>query len=574
MTNLSESHLRDLAKPAFRVGLFLALVLALLPPSVLFLFEYGQVSEQVATEARAQANLLARVVIQAPERWTEMPDQLAAALVDVRRLSHLSEVKALNGAVLIRQGSEQAWPRIQASADFLLAGRAVGEVAVISSVRNEVLEALGISLASGLLGALLFFPLYRLHLSTLRQASSSLAESEARFRELADISSDWTWEQDADFRFVDMSSGLERATMSSASTLGKRRWELPIELPEAAWMPHQADLEARRPFSDLEYPIRTEDGQLRWFTISGRPIFNAKGVFCGYRGTGRDITRAKRAEQELRKHRDHLQDLVAEKTADLVKAKENAERANRAKSEFLSNMSHELRTPMHGILSCARLGNDKVGKAQPEKIREYFGLIRESAMRLLTLLNDLLDLAKLEAGRMEMHWRRFDLDEEVRKAGRELEALLEFRQLQLSYRVDGNSEMEGDATRIAQLAGNLFSNAAKFSPPGGVIDVTISGSELLIDGQQYPAVLLTVDDQGPGIPEAELELIFDKFVQSSKTANGSGGTGLGLAICQEIVRAHCGIIRAENRDVGGASFTVLLPRNGRALASKEIVHGE
>ena len=561
-TNLGEAHLQELVKPAFRVGLAVALAFALLPPLILLLLDYGRAIEQVATEARAQGNLISRVVTRYPATWANETERLEQALIDVRHPAHLSRVEALDAVPVVIVGGEQAWPSVQASSDFFFAGAVVGSVTVIASIRGAVLETLLISLASGLFGLLVFFPLYRMHLNTLRQAGSALARSEARFRDLATISSDWVWEQDSNFRFTDVSSGLARAGLGENTFLGKARWELPIQFNEQDLAAHRADLEAHRPFSDFEYPILIGDGKQRWLTSSGRPVFDEAGVFVGYRGTGRDISRAKLAEQALREHRDHLRTLVEARTADLVSAKEEAERANRAKSDFLSNMSHELRTPMHGILSCARLGADKVGKVDDERIQDYFQMIRESGHRLLILLNDLLDLAKLEAGRMEMHRTEFDLGQEVRTIGHELQALFELRHLQVDYAIDADCRMEGSVERLGQVLRNLLSNASKFSPAGSRIEVGLVATEMTSPSGCVPALSLTVADQGPGIPEAELESIFDKFAQSSLTAKGAGGTGLGLAICLEIVRRHGGTISATNRRAGGACFNILLPRRG------------
>lgn len=555
-TNL-EAPLEGLAKPAFRVGLTVALFLALFPPAIYFMIEYGRVSEQVVTEARAQANLASRVVSKDPQGWTSSAELLIEALIDVRHPSHQTRVQTVAGESIVVTGSDQSWPIVSATAEFLSRGTPVGAVTVNASIQGEIVEVLLVSLASGLLGILIFFPFYRLHLGSLRKASSVLAKSEERFRTLAMISSDWVWEQDANFRFIEMSSGLMRAGQSNTSTLGKTRWELPILLDEDDWAGHKADLAAHKPFSDLEYQMRTEDGRVRWFSIAGAPTFDAQGRFAGYRGTGRDITRAKAAEAELREHRDHLQDLVDARTADLVHAKEAAERANRAKSEFLSNMSHELRTPLHGILSGARLGADKVGKIDEARLREYFRIIHESGTRLLTLLNDLLDLSKLEAGRMVMHHHPMSFGAVVHKVGRELHAMFEINQLHVVYRVDGSMEMDGDPERIGQVVRNLLSNASKYSPPGGTITISLDTAEL--GPEALPAIRLRVEDEGPGIPEDELESVFEKFVQSSQTMTGAGGTGLGLAICHEIVLQHCGMIYAENRSSGGACLTVLLP---------------
>lgn len=552
---LRRSHLLSRSRPALRVGLLLALVLAILPPGLYFLIEAEKATEQVATEARAQANLVTRVVARQSDDWARHPEAVSAAVIDVRHPAHRSTVHTADGELVVSIGSDQDWPQRAAAAEFLYGGRVIGAVTVTTSLRPELRFTLLVSLASGLFGAMLFYPLYRLHLRSLHRASSDLARSEARFRDLATISSDWIWEQDADLRFVDMSSGLQRAGLSSPTTLGKRRWELPILMDEAGWAEHKAMLAAHQPFSNFEYPIRNERGEIRWFSISGKPLFDADGRFAGYRGTGRDVTRAKFAEAEVRAHRDTLQVEVEARTADLQRALAQAERANRAKSEFLSNMSHELRTPLHGMLSCARLGGDRADSAPPAKLRDYFRLIHESGQRLLVLLNDLLDLAKMEAGRMDFRMAAVDLAAIVRNVAGEFGPLLETRQLTLNLTTPDTAPVRGDAERLQQVVRNLLSNASKFSPAGTAIELSLSVGELY----SAPAWQLSIEDAGPGIPEAELATIFEKFVQSTLTATGAGGTGLGLAISHEIVSHHCGMILAANRPAGGARFTVLLP---------------
>ena len=538
---LRRSHLLSLSRPALRVGLLLALVLAILPPGLYFLIEAEKATEQVATEARAQANLVTRVVARQSDDWAGHPEAVSAAVIDVRHPAHRSTVHTADGELVVSIGNAQDWPqRAKQLQSFCMAVASSATVTVTTSLRPELRFTLLVSLASGLFGAVLFYPLYRLHLRSLRRASSDLARSEARFRDLATISSDWIWEQDAELRFVDMSSGLQRAGLSSPTTLGKRRWELPILLDEAGWTEHKAMLAAHQPFSNFEYPIRNERGEVRWFSISGKPLFDEEGRFAGYRGTGRDVTRAKLAEAEVRAHRDTLQVEVEARTADLQRALAQAERANRAKSEFLSNMSHELRTPLHGMLSCARLGGDRADSAPPAKLRDYFRLIHESGQRLLVLLNDLLDLAKLEAGRMDFRMAPVDLVAIVRNVVGEFGPLLETRQLQLNLTTADAAPMHGDAERLAQVVRNLLSNACKFSPPGTAIELNLDAGELA----SAPAWQMSIEDAGPGIPEAELATIFEKFVQSTLTATGAGGTGLGLAIfsrnCQSPLRYDLG----------------------------------
>lgn len=295
----------------------------------------------------------------------------------------------------------------------------------------------------------------------------------------------------------------------------------------------------------------------------------------GYVSVSQDITERKRLEDELVAHRDNLQELIIERTIDLMQAKEGAERANQSKSEFLANMSHELRTPMHAILSFAKIGMTKVASASPEKLREYFDKIHSSGERLLGLLNSLLDLSKLEAGKMVLDCQPTDLLDLTRKVAGDVEPLLDAKKLVLEIGQsanNGTAEVPAttvavvDRQRIIQVILNLLSNAIKFTPVGKRIHVTCNTMDMptgrrASDHGAIPGICLTVADEGIGIPDSELDAIFDKFVQSSKTHTGAGGTGLGLAICREIVLAHGGNIRAYNRPEGGAAFEMQLPQS-------------
>jgi PAS domain S-box-containing protein len=282
-----------------------------------------------------------------------------------------------------------------------------------------------------------------------------------------------------------------------------------------------------------EYRLMHRDGSWRMVQTLSRNAVNEKAV-AGIVANSRDVTE------------------THELNLNLIEAKERAEAANLAKSEFLANMSHELRTPLHGILSFAGFGIKRGGTASPEKLRDYFAKIEQSGRVLLALLNDVLDLAKLEAGKMTFSFQSADLNVLLATAIDEFSSLTSERHLTIDYSAPPfDTLVVMDPVRVMQVLRNLLSNAVKFSPEHSTITMRLE--------RTAGALIVYVCDQGMGIPEDELDAIFEKFVQSSKTTSGAGGTGLGLAICREIVTAHQGSISATNRPEGGAQFAFELP---------------
>ena len=282
------------------------------------------------------------------------------------------------------------------------------------------------------------------------------------------------------------------------------------------------------------------DGSVRDIIASKVAVPGTAGGFDAILCALIDVTEFRDAERATREARDAAVEI------------------SRSKSEFIANISHELRTPLQAIIGFSELGMS--GGASGERAATMFGFVNESGERMLALVNDLLDVAKIESSIGTVHLVRSDVRVLVRQAVAELAPLLQARQLRVEIHLPG-SDMEAkfDDLRLQQVMRNVLANAIKFSPEGGVISVR---------GNTYADELkISVRDYGPGIPEAELDQIFEAFVQSSRTKDGSGGTGLGLAICRKIMRAHGGSIVAVNASTGGARITIALPVPGHAGAA-------
>lgn len=262
-----------------------------------------------------------------------------------------------------------------------------------------------------------------------------------------------------------------------------------------------------------------------------------------------DISDRMALENSLLLLNANLEATIAERTAQLVSANETADAASRSKSEFLANMSHELRSPLHGILGFTRLmiEDAEITLATREN---YLRKVERNASNLLSLVNDLLDSAKMESNGFSIAVARCDLVDIVRNVIAEFHADASAQSI-IKALLPPVAPCNGDAFRLSQALRNLVANAIRFSPAGSRVHVAIERAN---DGWT-----LSVRDRGPGIPPGELESIFERFAQSSATKTGAGGTGLGLHIARGILQGHGGTLKAFNREGGGASFEAFIP---------------
>jgi len=321
----------------------------------------------------------------------------------------------------------------------------------------------------------------------------------------------------------------------------------------------------------------TKDGRKLWVNLNLTSRFDEKGNVVGILGIGEDITERKRAEEELRRHREQLEEMVQVRTADLQvaneelqreiierkkvedelrAAKEAAEVASRAKSDFLAAMSHELRTPLNAIIGFSEILRDQYFGNLNEKQTDYANDILQSGKHLLSLINDILDLSKVEAGKVELELSRVNMKELFENSLIMVKEKCMKHGINLSMNIAQDLqdlEITADERRLKQVMFNLLSNAAKFTLEGGAIRLEAERVE--------EELIINVKDTGIGIARKDQEKIFEEFYQlKGGLAGKTPGTGLGLSLVKRLVEMHGGRVWVESEGQGkGSRFSFALP---------------
>ncbi len=268
-----------------------------------------------------------------------------------------------------------------------------------------------------------------------------------------------------------------------------------------------------------------------------------------------DITERKQMEDALAEERNQLAQRVDERTADLIRANSNLARALRVKDEFLANMSHELRTPLNAILGLSESLAEQIAGPLNDKQYKYITTISESGHHLLSLINDILDLAKIEAGQITLDINKVDIQSVCQTSLRMIKQLAQKKNQEVIFKIDeGLGLMYADERRLKQMIVNLLSNAVKFTPEAGQIGLEIYGNP------EENRVNIIVWDTGIGISDNDLPRLFQPFVQlDSGLAREATGTGLGLALVAQMARLHGGSVEAASHRGTGSRFTIILP---------------
>ena len=391
-------------------------------------------------------------------------------------------------------------------------------------------------------GRVLYLSGVNFDITELKKVEAALRESEARQARIIEASNDGIWEWYADRHGFHFSARcwehLGYDENDDVVNRGRNRLSVwrsmihPEDLPKfdetlANYMAGEG------PF-DIEYRIFGKSGEIRWIRARGRASFDAQGKPVRMSGTNMDITGIKLAEERV------------------VQTKEAAEKANQAKSDFLSSMSHELRTPLNAILGYAQLFNydENLNPGQCDNVKE----IRKAGEHLLQLINDVLDLAKIESGRMTVSLEPVLISRVIQECFTLLQPQADEQQVQLNACTRGleHHYVVADQVRFKQALLNLISNGIKYNNRGGRVDIGLTL-------QGYDRLRIGVRDNGQGIPASRHKEVFQPFNRLNAEYSSVEGSGVGLAITKQLVEIMAGDLGFESVEGEGTEFWIDLP---------------
>ena len=383
------------------------------------------------------------------------------------------------------------------------------------------------------------FTAYIRDLSEQRRAETALKTSEGRYASLFENVLEGVYQTDPEGNVLAANPALiHMLGFSNLDELRAAGGVQKLYADSSDRSQRLAELERTSELRNAELSLKRRDGSELVVLENSRVVRNSSGAAVYYEGTLTDITERKHAEQEL------------------VAAKEAAERANRAKSDFLANMSHELRTPLNAIIGYSEMLQDEAEDLKIQSLVPDLNRIRTAGRHLLALINDVLDVTKIEAGRMQLYIESFDVETLLREIIDTVKPLMDSNRNELVVDSHGNlGSMYADLTKVRQSLFNLLSNAAKFTSSG-----TITLRAVRENTAGLEQIRFSVSDTGIGIPPDKVEKIFDAFSQGdSSTSKLYGGTGLGLAITRHFCRMMGGDITVNSEVGKGSHFEMVLP---------------
>ena len=385
----------------------------------------------------------------------------------------------------------------------------------------------------------ILFTAYLRDITARKDAEQTIRASEERYRSLVEATAAIVWHMPASGAFEEPQIGWSAFTGQTWEELKGWGWLDAVHEDDQA---HTAEIWsqalAHHALYQVEHRLRRYDGVFRWMQVRAVPVLNADGSIREWVGIHTDTTDRRRGEEELRE------------------AKAAAEEANKAKSQFLASMSHELRTPLNAIIGYSEMLQEEVIELGASDFVPDLEKIQKAGRHLLSLINDVLDLSKIEAGRMDLIVEEFDLSEMIYEVVDAVKPLVQRNANSLE--IEGDTQlgrMISDVTKVRQMLLNLFSNACKFTEMG---TVRLALERVFHQGIEY--IQFRISDTGIGISQEKLDRLFEPFSQAdAATTRRYGGTGLRLALTRHLALMMRGSVWAESKVGKGSTFTLELP---------------
>jgi signal transduction histidine kinase/AmiR/NasT family two-component response regulator len=537
--NASRRRLRTLVT---RLGLCVALATAVLVPSGYFVIAYSEVGHDLEFSSHLNANRLAKYIYAHQELWQYQTLRLAE-LIEVPEANdtgHRQRIFHLTGRLVTETGGVPAFPFATRSVPIVVAGAEVGRIETTNTLRPALIGTGYVALFSGVLGFGMFFALRILPLRVIDRTLAALESQTVLFAASLDNMSQGLCMFDADQNLL---------------VSNKRFFEL-LGIPQETIVPGMTKTDLMGHSAGVGFSVEADavgqgtvgepDGVLR--RANGNIIAHLRQPMAngGEVVTYEDITQRRRAEEQNRLMVERLRATQDE----LRRAVVAAEASNEAKSSFLANMSHEIRTPLNGILGMAQvLENERLSPSQAEGVHT----ILESGKILMALLNDVLDLSKIEAGKLNIEQTYGNLRDNFLYVQKLFLGRAEEKNIELNLEIDESlpDEIKFDHIRVRQCVSNMVSNAIKFTDTGSV---NIAVRSELINESEY-LIGVDVADTGIGISEEAADRLFSEFSQAdASTTRKYGGTGLGLAITRKLARLMGGDANVASTPGAGSTF--------------------
>ncbi len=402
----------------------------------------------------------------------------------------------------------------------------------------------------------------QLDLMASERAARAQVKAEGRFRELLEAAPDGILEVDRDGRIVLLNAVAEKMFGYSRAELLGQSVDLlvPVDVTSrhqkhrAAYWSHPST----RPMgSGLDLNAKRKDGTAFPVEISLSPIATEDGFRVS--AIIRDVTDRKQAQQRIQTLHETFTRELSATNQQLELRNREVERMNRLKSEFLASMSHELRTPLHTVIGFSELLSEQIEGPLNGKQKRFVNHIHADSLHLLELINEILDLSKIEAGRLELRRETFDMSSALAETLSSVKTLASQKSIEIENLAPGGMSVHADRVRFKEILYNLLSNAVKFTPEDGRVRIEAAS--------EAGWAVVSISDTGIGLAPEEHESVFEKFYQVGATTTGvREGTGLGLAITKRLVEQHGGKIWVESERGKGSRFKFRLPLDPMPVA--------